>query len=118
LTAPVSARSKPRTCLISVVLPAPFSPTRPNTHPRETLSDTALNAVFEPNRRDRLVTVTTASLESRIRLPPFPPLSPRRKFGFQEPSDLIFAEIERFKLVQRGFNEGVRLLHQLFARHD
>src|SRR5213596_4371139 len=62
-TVPASARNKPKMCLINVVLPAPFSPTSPNTLPRGRYSDTSFNTVFEPNVRDRFVMATTASAE-------------------------------------------------------
>src|SRR5260221_6315421 len=38
-------------CLMSVVLPAPFAPTRPYTPPRRKVSVTDDNASFAPNRR-------------------------------------------------------------------
>src|SRR6185295_5527440 len=37
-TVPASARNKPRICLIKVVLPAPFSPTSPNTLPHRKMA--------------------------------------------------------------------------------
>jgi hypothetical protein len=36
---------------MSVVLPAPLAPTRPNTEPRGTVRLTSSRAVLEPNRR-------------------------------------------------------------------
>src|SRR5262249_15216551 len=62
-TVPASARSKPRICLIKVVLPAPFSPTNPKTQPRGTYMETLSRAVFGPKRRDKSVMATTDSAE-------------------------------------------------------
>src|ERR1700678_2983469 len=62
-TVPVSALSKPRMCLMSVVFPAPFSPTSPKTHPFGTYNDTPSKAVLAPNRRDNSVMATTASAD-------------------------------------------------------
>src|SRR5258708_5406429 len=50
-TDPLSALSRPMMCLMSVVLPAPFAPTRPYTPPRRKVSVTDDNASFAPNRR-------------------------------------------------------------------
>src|SRR5438876_273499 len=61
LTLPVSARHSPSRCLMSVDLPAPFSPTRPNTHPLDTARVTSFSAFFDPKLRDRFVTATTGS---------------------------------------------------------
>ena len=60
-TVPFCAASSPSKCLISVVLPAPFSPTSPNTIPRGTLKDTPLSAVFLPKLRLRLLISMTLS---------------------------------------------------------
>src|SRR5205814_449654 len=83
-----SARSNPRMCLIRVVLPAPFSPTSPNTHPRGTSNDTSFNAAFDPNRRDKLVMATTAFSESRIDLPSFPACSQGGDFVLDQPAEV------------------------------
>src|SRR5215475_4530153 len=117
-TLPCSARSNPRMCLINVVLPAPFSPTRPNTPPRGTLSETSLSAAFETNRRDKFLMLTTASVESRICLPRFLAHPARRQIAFQQPANLVLTQIQRFELVERGFYDRVSLLHELGARHD
>src|SRR6185503_18076737 len=50
-TKPLSARSRPRRCLMSVVLPAPFAPTRPYTAPRGRDRLTERSAVLSPKRR-------------------------------------------------------------------
>src|SRR5262245_5730029 len=50
-TEPVSACNRPSTCLISVVLPAPLAPTRPNTAPRGTARLTRSSATLAPKRR-------------------------------------------------------------------
>src|SRR5712692_9178308 len=50
-TEPVAALSKPRTCLISVVLPAPLAPTSPKTVPRGTVRLTLSSATLGPKRR-------------------------------------------------------------------
>ena len=65
-TLPASARHSPSRCLISVDLPAPFSPTRPNTHPRDTARVTSFNAFFNPKVRERFVTTTTGSSEAEL----------------------------------------------------
>src|SRR5437773_8101828 len=59
---PDSALSKPRMCLMSVVLPAPLAPTRPNTCPRSTLRLTPSSASFDLNRRERPLMTTTGWL--------------------------------------------------------
>src|SRR4051812_46975572 len=89
-TVPVSARNRPRTCLIKVVLPAPFSPTRPNTLPRGTSNDTPFKTVLEPNRRERLPSATT---DSRMFLPLLIGAA-ERQFVLDEPPDFIFTEFE------------------------
>src|SRR5882724_12288207 len=75
-TVPDSAFNRPRICLIRVVLPAPFSPTNPKTHPRGTYNDTSSSTVLEPNRRVRLVMAATDSADEGdgnfIFEPPFP----------------------------------------------
>ena len=45
-TVPDWALSKPRMCLIIVVLPAPLPPIRPNTPPRGTVSETSSRAAL------------------------------------------------------------------------
>src|SRR5262249_26482942 len=50
-TVPLVARNRPRTCLMSVVLPAPLTPTSPKTTPRGMVSRTLSSATFGPNRR-------------------------------------------------------------------
>src|SRR5581483_2696939 len=50
-TVPLLARSRPRMCLMSVVLPAPLTPTSPKTTPRGMASRTLSSATFGPNRR-------------------------------------------------------------------
>jgi hypothetical protein len=50
---------------MSVVFPAPFSPTRPYTAPRGTERPTEASAVLAPNRRVRPFTsMTGSSIES------------------------------------------------------
>src|SRR3954470_20472961 len=58
-TDPACARISPIACLMSVVLPAPFVPTSPNTTPRGIDRLTSLSASVEPKRRDRLRISTT-----------------------------------------------------------
>src|SRR5215471_3388380 len=60
-TEPFCAASRPRMCLISVVLPAPLAPTRPYTTPRGTVSVTSFKAILAPNRRVTPVTAMTVS---------------------------------------------------------
>src|SRR5260370_40249970 len=60
-TEPACARSKPRTCLMSVVLPAPLTPTRPKTMPRGSVRLTPTSAVVAPKRRVSALTSTTGS---------------------------------------------------------
>src|ERR1700730_17771330 len=60
-TLPACALSKPRTCLISVVLPAPLAPTRPKTMPRGMVMLTSSSAAFTPKRRVSALTSTTGS---------------------------------------------------------
>src|SRR5207302_494864 len=62
-TDPVAALSKPRTCLISVVLPAPLAPTRPKTVPRGTVRLTWSSARLGPKRRVTSLIWITASDE-------------------------------------------------------
>src|SRR5712691_5193979 len=50
-TVPDCALSIPRTCLMSVVLPAPLPPINPNTPPRGTVSEILSSAVLLPNCR-------------------------------------------------------------------
>ena len=61
-TEPLCARSSPKTCLMSVVLPAPLAPTRPWTLPRVTDKLTDASAVLAPKRRVNSDTRTTGSL--------------------------------------------------------
>src|SRR5262245_5885632 len=117
-TLPCSARSNPRMCLIKVVLPAPFSPTRPNTPPRGTVSETSWSATFDPNRRDRFLMLTTASVELHICFPQFLARSAGGQFTFEQPANLVLAQIQRFELVECGFHDRVRLLHKFGPRHD
>src|SRR5260370_631859 len=83
-TVPDFARHNPRMCLIKVDLPAPFSPTRPNTLARGTLSEISFNPIFEPNPRDKFAIETTDSTKdrSRIGLPRLPARSPACEFVF------------------------------------
>src|SRR5215471_14217328 len=69
-TEPFCAASRPRMCLISVVLPAPLAPTRPYTTPRGTVSVTSFKAILAPNRRVTPVTAITVSFmgESLLRI--------------------------------------------------
>src|SRR6185295_1754775 len=60
-TKPLSARSRPRICLMSVVLPAPLAPTRPWTAPRDMDRLTEARAVLAPKRRVSSDTLTTDS---------------------------------------------------------
>src|SRR5689334_3494021 len=60
-TVPLSARKSPRMCLMSVVLPAPFAPTRPYTAPRGIDRLTEDRAVRAPKRRVSPVTLMTGS---------------------------------------------------------
>src|SRR2546430_17482211 len=53
LTDPLSALSNPNTCRISVVFPAPFSPTNPSTVPAGTSRLRWSSANFDPKRRVR-----------------------------------------------------------------
>src|SRR5882724_12358806 len=53
-TEPDCARSRPIACLMSVVLPAPLTPTSPKTTPRGIARFTSDSAFAAPNRRDRL----------------------------------------------------------------
>src|SRR5581483_6252984 len=62
-TVPASALNRPRICLMSVVLPAPFSPTRPKTPPLGTYNEMLSSTVLAPKRRDRSVMPTTASAD-------------------------------------------------------
>src|SRR4051812_16180887 len=50
VTVPASGRTSPRAHLMSVVLPAPFLPSRPRTDPTGTATSTALRTSFEPYR--------------------------------------------------------------------
>src|SRR5580692_848443 len=50
-TVPVWALSRPRMCLMTVVLPAPLPPIKPNTPPRGTVSERSSRAVLLPNCR-------------------------------------------------------------------
>src|ERR1051326_5907058 len=74
-TEPLSARSRPRMCLMSVVLPAPLAPTRPKTCPggRDTLTES--RAVVVPKRRVSLDTLMTDSLTLEPLVAPTPPPS-------------------------------------------
>ncbi len=47
-------------CLMSVVLPAPFSPTRPTTEPAGTRNVTSSSASLSPKRRETLLISTIA----------------------------------------------------------
>ena len=49
-------------CLMSVVLPAPFSPTRPTTVPVGTRKLTSSSANFSPNRRETFLISTIAGV--------------------------------------------------------
>src|SRR5215472_10445623 len=93
-TVPDSARSKPRMCLMRVVLPAPFSPTRPNTLPRGTSNETPFRASFGPNFRDRFPIDTGDSGT-------FPPClfagSPESQCVLHEAAYLVFGEVEGFE---------------------
>ena len=60
-TEPASALSKPSTCLMSVVLPAPLAPTSPNTMPRGNVRLTLSSAALAPKRRVRPLISTTGS---------------------------------------------------------
>src|SRR6185369_8322686 len=51
--------SKPRMCLMSVVLPAPLAPTRPKTTPRGKSTLTSSSATTAPKRRVSARTSTT-----------------------------------------------------------
>ncbi|ERH12797.1 MAG: hypothetical protein J07HB67_01823 [halophilic archaeon J07HB67] len=46
----------------SVVLPAPFGPTSPNTSPASTVTETPLSATVSPYDRRRSSATTTGSL--------------------------------------------------------
>src|SRR5881396_1062219 len=50
-------------CLMSVVLPAPFAPTRPKTWPRVTSKETLSSATLAPKRRESPAMAMTMSLE-------------------------------------------------------
>ncbi len=65
-TDPVSAFSKPSTCLMSVVLPAPLAPTRPSTMPRGSVKLTLSSAVMAPKRRVKALTSTTGSANAGL----------------------------------------------------
>ena len=65
-TLPLSACSRPRMCLMSVVLPAPFAPTRPYTPPRGIDRLTEFSAVFAPKRRVRSVDVDDRDRSPRV----------------------------------------------------
>src|SRR6188472_1733502 len=62
-TEPVWALSKPSTCRMSVVFPAPLAPTRPKTTPRGTARLTLSSARFAPNLRVTLWISITLSGE-------------------------------------------------------
>src|SRR5581483_10645369 len=64
-TDPLAAFSKPRTWRISVVLPAPLTPTRPKTTPRGTVRLTSSRATLAPKRRvnPRISITLSARLE-------------------------------------------------------
>ncbi len=115
LTVPVWARHNPRTCLISVDLPAPFSPTSPNTDPRDTATDTSFRAFFDPNVRDKWAMSTTVS---RMLLPRLSGCSPKRKLVLHQPANFLFAKSEGFEPVDRRPNDRLRLAHQLRACND
>src|SRR5262245_29656676 len=109
-TFPVSARHNPRTCLINVDLPAPFSPTRPNTLPSGTFNVTSFKAVFAPNLRVRFAMEITGScifLPQRLARPA------ACKLVFDESPDFVFRQIKRGKLVHRRLNDRLSLVHQL-----
>src|SRR5689334_18079442 len=102
-------------CLINVDLPAPFSPTKPNTHPCGTSNDTSFRAVLAPKRRERRDTLTTVlSIVSPRRLA----ASPHGKLGLQQPANLFFAQVQRREPVKRRANDALRSLHQFGARND
>src|SRR5262249_33809465 len=107
-TVPDSARSKPRMCLISVVFPAPFSPTRPNTLPRGTSNETSFKASFEPNFRDRFAIDTG---DSGTLPPALLASSPDSQCVLHEAADLVFSKVEGFEPVYRGVDHALRLLH-------
>src|SRR6185437_2750539 len=65
-TNPCSALSSPMTWRMSVVLPAPFSPTNPKTVPVGSVRLTSSSAIFWPNRRVTL-RISTAECATSAR---------------------------------------------------
>src|SRR4051812_21559160 len=96
-TVPNSARHSPSRCLISVDLPAPFSPTRPKTEPRGTSSVTSASACVVPKRRDRLLMVTTGPEGLRTTLPRLARGPPHGELVLHQAANVHFIEIERFQ---------------------
>src|SRR5882672_4425010 len=119
LTVPVCARHNPRRCLISVDLPAPFSPTRPNTQPGVTTTDTSVRAFVPPKLRDRCATAITGSVGRESRSwssrTTFPRLSspPEREFVLHEPANVVFSKFERLKAIQGRSHDRFGLSHDV-----
>src|SRR5688500_7788038 len=114
-TEPDSARQRPSRCLISVDLPAPFSPTSPNTLPRGTASVTSRRAFVAPKLRERFVTATTCSCTALPRMLRGAPLG---QLVLHDAADLVFGQIERLEAVDGRPHDGLGLLHQRRARRD
>ena len=71
--APASALSAPERTRISVLFPAPFSPTRATISPASTENDTPFNATVAPKdfRMSRMVSIAAgdgAGVEDRVSL--------------------------------------------------
>src|SRR5690348_6150063 len=94
-SAPELAGSSPHIILISVVLPAPFGPSKPKISPPRTDRSTASTAVKAPNRR-----VTRRQSGRRL---------PRRTDVGSGPAGTPGVLGSHFFAVARGRNDGVRL---------
>src|SRR2546428_8264562 len=123
LTLPDSARHNPSRCLIRVDLPAPFSPTSPNTHPRGTASVTSFKDWLEPKWRDRFVTTATCRddcagplASSGTTLPRLPCGAAQCQLVLHQPANVDLVEIERLEAVDCRPHDGFGLFHQLRPR--
>src|SRR5688572_15154583 len=104
-TVPCSALSKPRMCLISVVFPAPFCPTKPNTVPFSNVRSTPASACFFPYVRVRPRTSITLSLMAHLLFVH----RPKSRFAHSDHVDqLVKGHIQRAAF----FDQPVDLLRQ------
>src|SRR6266851_164739 len=105
-TDPVAARSKPRMCLMSVVLPAPLAPTSPKTVPRGTVRLTLSSATLGPKRRVISLIWITASIEREGFSIMECPFTWTRLHGLvalaKETDDLFGADVHLASLGQQG----------------